>query len=246
MHHDPNTERQLLAFLHLLAGYRDEAADIYNAMANGYDQFAATWDETFAGDAIEHLLQVCQENAPLRPVVLDAGCGTGRRIPDLITYLDPSELHALDISLPMLETARRKIFTQPVNFVHGNIANIPFANNSFDVVFASWVLETMGNPGKAVQEFLRVLKPGGIIAYTFAQLPDSKDDVSESEIGSLVESAQYLSHALNSDRMPYHACKHSTLKQFHEGIISTVTLGKCCRVESRYLPAQIDLPFRGN
>ena len=152
MHHDPNTERQLLAFLHLLAGYRDEAADIYNAMANGYDQFAATWDETFAGDAIEHLLRVCQENAPLRPVVLDAGCGTGRRIPDLITYLDPSELHALDISLPMLETARRKIFTQPVNFVHGNIANIPFADNSFDVVFASWVLETMGNPGKAVQE----------------------------------------------------------------------------------------------
>ena len=47
--------RNLVAFLTLLARYRDDDISIYNAMAPGYDRFAEEWDEFFAHSALNSL-----------------------------------------------------------------------------------------------------------------------------------------------------------------------------------------------
>jgi len=63
----------------------------------------------------------------------------------------------LDITPEMIELAKERL-----DEVHkGSIYNIPFKNNSFDVVVTREVLHILSNPLKPVSEIYRVLKPGG-------------------------------------------------------------------------------------
>ena len=50
-----------------------------------------------------------------------------------------------------------------VSFRQANAYDLPFGDESFDVVFSHALLEHLSNPGKAVQEVWRVLKPGGVL-----------------------------------------------------------------------------------
>jgi len=53
--------------------------------------------------------------------------------------------------------------------VKANILNLPFANNTFDVVFCNHVLEHIEDDKKAMQELFRVLKPGGFGIFQIPQ-----------------------------------------------------------------------------
>ena len=228
--------RDLVAFLNLLARYRDEDASIYNAMAAGYDRFAEQWDQAFARGALNSLFSRIEERVPTSPVILDAGCGTGRHIQDLLAWTSPSKIVGVDLSEPMLDMARRHNPGPHCEFVRSNLLTLPFPDNSFDAVVAIWVLETMGNPGRAVQEFLRVIKPDGIVAYTFVQIPDNPDAADEIIGNALLHADAAVREELHPERMPFHDCDRSTLARFRHGLISTVTLGKCCLVDARMLP----------
>lgn len=230
--------RDLVAFLNLLARYRDEDASIYNAMAAGYDRFAEQWDQAFARGALNALFSQIAERVPPKPTILDAGCGTGRHIQDLLARTSASKIVGADLSEPMLDMARRRNPDPRIEFVRSDLLKLPFPDNSFDAVVAIWVLETMGNPGRAVQEFLRVIKPDGVVAYTLVQIPHNSD-AAEDLVGNALMHADFAVHkALHPERMPFHSCERSSLARFRHGLISTVTLGKCCSVEARMLPTE--------
>ncbi|MBT62763.1 MAG: hypothetical protein CML13_06080 [Puniceicoccaceae bacterium] len=232
--------QRLLAFLHLLGRFRDEDAAIYNSMAAGYESFSKVWEEEIARPALEHLLKSASRRIPPHGRVLDAGCGTGLRIPDIATYFKPRRVFGLDVSSAMLDVARRKKYGVPVSFEEGNLHALPYEDESMDAVIATWSVETTSNPGHAVREFLRVLKPGGVVAYSYVQIPKS---ISEREILSKLDTGQkfdQLGEALSPEHLPFHNCSNSELRHFAEGVISTVILGKCCEVSPGWLPKPFD------
>jgi 2-polyprenyl-3-methyl-5-hydroxy-6-metoxy-1,4-benzoquinol methylase len=88
--------------------------------------------------------------------VLDAGCGTGHGT--LALAERGANVVAVDLGRDLLLNTTRRVRCQPVL---SDITQLPFANNTFDVVFSSEVIEHTPNPLATVMELDRVLKPGG-------------------------------------------------------------------------------------
>ncbi len=97
--------------------------------------------------------------------VLDLGSGAGndcfvaRRLVG-----ETGHVTGLDFTDQMLEKARKnneRMGYRNVNFVQGDIEEIPLADNLFDVVISNCVLNLVPDKEKAYSEIQRVLKPGG-------------------------------------------------------------------------------------
>ena len=98
--------------------------------------------------------------------VLEVGAGTGRDC-DVLAELG-SWTCALDYSEESL-ALMSGTFKNPVEIVCGDALALPFASNSFDVVFHQGLLEHFRNPGDLIDENLRVLKPGGVLLVDVPQ-----------------------------------------------------------------------------
>lgn len=94
--------------------------------------------------------------------VLDVGIGTGLSLTD---YARTSRICGVDLSEPMLRKAlERKQALQLGNVEVLSVMDaqrLAFPDDSFDVVVAQYVVTTVPDPEAALDEFIRVLKPGG-------------------------------------------------------------------------------------
>ena len=95
--------------------------------------------------------------------VLELGCGTGSMWAEPSRWLpDEASLLLTDFSEGMLETARRTVHAQPnISFAQVDIQQIPYADDSFDLVIANAMLYHVPDLDKALGEVARVLKPDG-------------------------------------------------------------------------------------
>lgn len=98
-----------------------------------------------------------QEIASISPIILDMGCGEGTRLNKLVTKNQKG--FGIDISSKAIEIAKRKY--PQLNFEVGDLEGLPFENEKFDLVYSAFVFEHLDNPGKVIEEGIRVLKPGG-------------------------------------------------------------------------------------
>jgi len=96
--------------------------------------------------------------------ILEVGVGTGISLP---LYPSNCRLCGVDISAPMLRKAQERVAELNLANVEGlwvvDAARLSFPDNSFDVVVAQYVITTVPNPEATLDEFARVLKPGGEI-----------------------------------------------------------------------------------
>jgi phosphatidylethanolamine/phosphatidyl-N-methylethanolamine N-methyltransferase len=96
--------------------------------------------------------------------VLEVGVGTGISLPQ---YSPNTKLYGVDISEPMLAKAKKRVDELSLHNVEGlavmDAEHLQFADNSFEVVVAQYVVTTVPNPEATLDEFARVLKPGGEI-----------------------------------------------------------------------------------
>ncbi len=241
---DPSLLEQLRSFLNLTTHHRGEAEDAYDDAAPGYDLFAAVWDRTVASSALVRFEELLVAHTPRGAVVLDVAAGTGRRTQLILDRTQAGRVVALDSSARMLDEARRKISDPRVEFVQASALLLPFPDDSFDVVCSTWLLSILDEPRRAVSEFLRVLKPGGTVLYTYCSLPDHEVGDLAAWLAGFDSESNPLTHMLSPSEEPVHHCERSTLDRFVLGFTSVVSLGKCCQVHDASLPCGMDLPVQ--
>lgn len=95
--------------------------------------------------------------------VLEIGCGTGYFTAELL--IKQAKIIAIDISMDLLEVAKKNVGNCNVVFLIQNAYNLGFKDNKFDTIVGSSVLHHL-EIDKALKEFYRVLKSGGSIFLT--------------------------------------------------------------------------------
>ena len=101
--------------------------------------------------------------------LLDAGCGVGSITLDLAELVAPGETVGMDQDASQLEIARASAASRGVasaRFALGDAYALPFPDASFDAVLAHTLLVHLSDPLRALKEFHRVLRPGGIVAVS--------------------------------------------------------------------------------
>ena len=120
------------------------------------------------------LVQLAKKNQPRD--ILDLATGSGDVLFALRQGLgEKVRLSGLDFCEPMLEQARAKrekylLASEANQFLHGDCLQLPFEDQSFDLVTISFGLRNLADREKGLSEMLRVLRPGGrLIVLEFSQ-----------------------------------------------------------------------------
>jgi len=133
-------------------------------ITKAYARWAPVYDLVF-GAVFERGRQAAVEAAErIGGCILEVGVGTGISLPD---YSRANRIYGVDISEPMLLKARERVAELDLTNVEGlwvmDAEHLAFPDESFDVVVAQYVVTTVPNPEATLDEFARVLKPGGEI-----------------------------------------------------------------------------------
>jgi ubiquinone/menaquinone biosynthesis C-methylase UbiE len=106
--------------------------------------------------------RVAHEIAGLAPVnVLDAGCGEGESLERLSRYL-PGEVTGVDLNPGSVDFTKNRI--PGGDFQVADILDLPFADDSFDLVFCLEVLEHVPDPEPALAELARVCRKDLVVS----------------------------------------------------------------------------------
>ena len=95
--------------------------------------------------------------------LLDVGCGTGDLLYAASKINDNLKIYGVDISKAMIYRTKIKNFKFKKNFIVGEAEKIPFNSAFFDRLVSVHTLHHVPNIKKAIKEFYRVIKPGGLI-----------------------------------------------------------------------------------
>ena len=143
----------------------DRVAPLYDLVVNTLNR--RVYDGT--GGAVARLI---------RPgdTVLECACGTGA----ISAAIAPAcaRVVATDYSEGMLKQARKKLAKYAnVTVEQADITDLRYANDSFDAVVAGNVIHLLPEPGDALKELKRVVRPGGtIIVPTYVSLTDGANN----------------------------------------------------------------------
>jgi malonyl-CoA O-methyltransferase len=135
--------------------------ETYNRIAECYDRHAALEQEV-----CRRLLERCefQRRTPQR--ILDLGCGTGIGCEALKRQFRRAQVIGLDVAPAMLARLRRRsTLLRPIRPVCGDIARLPVARASMDLLFSSMALHWLPDPSAFFDECRRVLRPDGMLLF---------------------------------------------------------------------------------
>ena len=156
----------------------------FGRAAASYAEHAALQSEV--GERLRERLELALDFAPRR--VLDVGCGPGAGAALRQRYGE-AQVIALDLALPMLEKGKRgseslsgepvvglaqepspesdsdPLF-DPLLLVCADAQALPLADASIDLVHSNLCLQWCEDPGLAIAEFRRVLRPGGVLLFS--------------------------------------------------------------------------------
>ncbi len=134
-----------------------------------FEKAAATYDNAAVlqneiGDRLMERLDYVRLQ-PRR--VLDLGAGTGVFTRALMKRYRRSDVVALDIARPMLERVQQRAgwFRKP-GCVCGDSESLPFADDSFDLIFSNLMLQWCTDLQATFTDLRRVLSPGGLLMFT--------------------------------------------------------------------------------
>jgi phosphatidylethanolamine/phosphatidyl-N-methylethanolamine N-methyltransferase len=135
-----------------------------DAVAKAYARWAPVYDLVF-GAVFERGRKASVAAAErIGGRILEVGVGTGISLPE---YRWTTRVVGVDLSMPMLRRAKARVREHGLSNVDGlavmDAQNLGFEEASFDVVVAQYVITAVPDPEATLDEFARVLKPGGEI-----------------------------------------------------------------------------------
>jgi phosphatidylethanolamine/phosphatidyl-N-methylethanolamine N-methyltransferase len=142
-------------------------AAVENDFVEGvYDKLAKVYDLIFGPTLHPGRLQAIQRmNIKPGERVLEVGVGTGI---NLSLYPVHCQVTGIDFSSSMLEKARERVARKDirrVRLLQMDAADLKFADSSFDIVYAPYLISVVPDPVKVAQEMRRVCRPGGRIIF---------------------------------------------------------------------------------
>ncbi|HTQ83656.1 MAG TPA: class I SAM-dependent methyltransferase [Pseudolabrys sp.] len=138
------------------------------SVERAYARWAPVYDLVFGAvfergrkASIEAAEQAC---GPAGGRILEVGVGTGISLPD---YDRNNRLTGVDLSEPMLRKAHERVAEKKLANIDAlavmDAERLALPDHSYDVVVAQYVITAVPNPEATLDEFARVLKPGGEI-----------------------------------------------------------------------------------
>ena len=129
-----------------------------------YEKLASVYDFTF-GPVLHPGRVDAIERMGIRPGdrVLEVGVGTGI---NAALYPRDCSVTGVDLSSPMLEKARERVARKGlrnVRLLQMDAANLKFGDDTFDIVYAPYVISVVPDPVAVTREMCRVCRPGGRI-----------------------------------------------------------------------------------
>jgi len=136
-------------------------------VANAYGRWAPVYDLVFGPVFRQGRRAAVRAAEAIGGRVLEVGVGTGLSLAD---YGKGTRIVGIDISEPMLEKARKRVAADALRNVEAlevmDAEHLTVPDASFDVVVAQYVVTAIPNPERALDEFARVVRPGGEIILT--------------------------------------------------------------------------------
>lgn len=131
---------------------------------NAYKRWAPIYDATFGKIVEAGIKQTVLRANEFKGRVLEVGVGTGLSLP---RYGEHLRVTGIDLSTHMLQRARQRLKRVGARNVEAllemDASALTFADGSFDVVTAMYVLTVVSDPAKVIHELARVTKPGGTV-----------------------------------------------------------------------------------
>ncbi len=138
-----------------------------DGVARAYDRWAPIYDLVFGPVFSRGRALSIAAAERIGGRILEVGVGTGISLPH---YSRRSRITGVDISESMLDKARERVNRLGLGHVEQiavmDAERLDFADASFDVVVAQYVVTAVPNPERALDEFARVVRPGGEIVIT--------------------------------------------------------------------------------
>ncbi|CAN0624332.1 Methyltransferase type 11 [Burkholderia multivorans] len=132
-----------------------------------------TWEHHVLRVAINDLKPRIDAPLPDAPTIVDVGCGQGKSFRLLADAFRPGRIVGVDYheaSLARATEAARACRAQSpslaeIELLHGDCANLPLPSASADIVFCHQTFHHLVEQERALAEFHRVLKPGGVLLF---------------------------------------------------------------------------------
>ena len=143
------------------------ATAVENHFVEGvYDKLAKVYDLIFGPTLHPGRLQAIERmNIQRDERVLEVGVGTGI---NLSLYPSDAKITGIDYTASMLEKARERVAKKGMRntrLLQMDAADLKFPDDSFDIVYAPYLISVVPDPVKVAQEMRRVCRPGGRIIF---------------------------------------------------------------------------------
>jgi malonyl-CoA O-methyltransferase len=158
------------------------------AVRETFDRNAGTYDQHAALEAevCRRLLERVAYRRGDPGVIIDLGCGTGVGLASLKRSFRKAQVMGLDLSRGMLARARGHArLTRPIRLVEADLAALPIAAHSADLVFSNLALPWVERWDRVFEDVSRVLKPGGMFLFSMygaGSLPQLVSALAESGV----------------------------------------------------------------
>ena len=98
-------------------------------------------------------------------LILDVPCGRGFYL-NMFDYATDSTIIGAELEWEIIKKAQRNVAHLDIPLHNANLYHLPYADDIFDAVILSEILEHVDDDVRGLKEALRVLKPGGVVAVT--------------------------------------------------------------------------------
>lgn len=126
-----------------------------------------TWTVHVLERAIDDLVQLIPDRRHSYGVVADVGCGWGRSLPRLHRGFRPERLIGIDVDAEMLRASAQEVAAAGLcaEFVKCSSSQLTLPDSSVDLLFCHQTFHHLVEQERAIGEFFRVLKPGGLLLF---------------------------------------------------------------------------------